>query len=259
MSKIDFRLADSARFMSVRRWRAGSEWHPRPHAHRFCELIVVLHGAERAIIDNKAYVCETGHALFYPPDSFHAEWQEGHALLEFYCIEFQWKDCPKDMPNLVRDRKGRLLELARWLNAESLTQYPGDSDYQELAGRMLVAELIRLAVSPSHEVVDRVSAFVRDHMQEPIALDDLAAWCKLNKFHLVRVFRSLTGLTPMEYVRSERLDTALRLLQETSLPLRSIAPRVGFSDEYHLSRLLKARFGQGARELRKQKAAEVEA
>lgn len=244
--------------MSVRRWRAGSEWHPRPHSHRFCELLVVLHGAELAIVDNKSYVCETGHALFYPPGSIHAEWQEGNALLEFYCVEFHWKDCPKDMPHLVRDRKGRLLELARWLNAESLTQYPGDSIYQELATRMLVAELIRLAVSPPQEVVERVSMFVRDHLQEPIALDDLAVWCNLNKFHLVRVFRSLTGLTPMEYVRSERLDTALRLLLETNLPLRSIAPRVGFSDEYHLSRLLKVRYGQGARELRKQKAAEVE-
>ena len=259
MSEIDIRLADSVEYLSVRRWKAGVEWHPRPHAHAFCEIIVVLHGAERAVIGGKPYVCDTGHVLFYPPGRLHEECQDGTALLEFYCIEFRWDDCPDDMPCLIQDRQGRVLELARWLIAENLAHYPGDSVYQGLIMRALVGELLRLTVSPSQEVVERVRVFVRDHLQEPMALDNLAAWCNLNKFHLVRVFRSLTGLTPMEYVRSVRLETALRLVLETNLPLHSIAPRVGFADEYHLSRLLKGRYGQGARELRKQmKDMEVE-
>ncbi len=75
----------------------------------------------------------------------------------------------------------------------------------------------------------------------------------VNKFHLSRVFRTRTGTTPMEYIRHARLDFAHRLLLETDLPLREIAPRTGFANEYHLSRLLKARYGRGARELRRGK------
>lgn len=252
MSNIDLRLADSAEFREVKRWRGGPEWHPRPHSHPFCELIVVIGGAERAVIGKKAYICETGEVLFYPPGHLHAEWQHGPTLLDFYCVEFDWPDCPRDFPHVLRDRQGRLMELARWLNADSLPMYEGCDSYRQFATRLLAGELLRLIVSPAIEVVDVIRKHVRENLCNPLSLDELALASGLNKFHLVRRFRTATGFTPMEYVRSVRLDTALRLLAETSLPLREIAPQVGFSDEYHLSRLLKARYGRGARELRRQ-------
>jgi len=256
LSDIDLDGAHTAKLIGVRRWRHGPEWHPKPHSHPFCEIIIVLQGAERARVNGKLFVCETGQVLLYPPGQVHEEWLHSGPTLEFYCVEFHWRACPKQMPSLIVDRQGRVRELARWLNNERLLVYAGDETYRNLLLRMLVGELVRLVVSPSQEVVDRVRAFVRENLKEEMGLDDLAASCGLNKYHLVRKFRHLTGLTPMEYVRSVRLETAHRLLMETSLPLREIAPCVGLGDEYHLSRLLKSRYGRGARELRRQMKAE---
>jgi len=252
LSGIDVQLGMSAVFLSAMRWLAGPEWHPRPHSHPFCEIIVPLRGTERANVDGMALHCETGHVLFYPPGKIHAEWQHGSALLEFYCVEFEWADCPREMPLLLQDRQGRVLELARWLESENFVRYQGEQEYRQMVLRTLVGELLRLVVNPSQEIVERVRRFVNEHLSEPLALDDLAAECRLNKFHLVRTFRALTGLTPMEYVRLVRLDTARHFILSTSLPLKDIAPRVGLADEYHLSRLLKSRYGRGAREMRKQ-------
>lgn len=252
MSEIDIGAAADVEFLSVARWRAGSEWHPRPHAHPFCEVIVVTQGRERARVAGKELVCDAGHVLVYPPGCRHEEWQLGTTRLEFYCVEFTWPRCPEQMPHLVHDRQGRILELARWLDSESVARYPGDGAYRRMVTRMLAAELLRLTMSPPKKVVEQVCGFVHEHLSEPLALDDLAGACGLNKFHLLRSFRSLTGLTPMEYVRMARLDTARRLLLATDLPLKEIAPRVGFANEYHLSRLLKARYGRGARDLRRQ-------
>lgn len=258
MSKIDLSLAESAEFVAAKRWRGGPEWHPRPHSHPFCEVIVVICGAERAVIGGKTYICEAGELLFNHAGELHAEWQHGSVMLEFYCIEFTWPACPRNIPHLIRDRQGRVLELARWLNAESLPNYAGNDSYRQFATRLLAGELLRLVVSPPAEIVDVVRRHVREHMPDPMSLDVLAEACGKNKFHLVRQFRTATGITPMEYVRSVRLDTALRLLTETSLTLREIAPRVGFADEYHLSRLLKARYGRGARELRRRMREEAQ-
>jgi AraC-like DNA-binding protein len=251
LSEIDLTFAESADFINVKRWRGGPEWHPRPHSHPFCEIVVVIGGAERAVIRGETYFCGVGEVLFYGPGDLHEEWQHGPTLLEFYCIEFEWADCPRDFPHVIRDRQGRLLELARWLNAESLPTFPGSNAYSQMVTRMLTGELIRLVVCPPLEFVDVIRMHVRENLHASLSLDSLAATCGMNKFHLVRQFRTATGLTPMEYVRAVRLDTALRLLMETTLPLREIAPLVGFANEYHLSRLLTARYGRGARALRK--------
>ncbi|MCL4691473.1 MAG: AraC family transcriptional regulator [Candidatus Hydrogenedentes bacterium] len=251
MSEIDLIRAESAGFVAAKRWRGGPEWHPRPHAHPFFEIIVVITGSERVEVDGDTYFGGTGEVVFYPPDTVHSEWQNGPTLLEFYCIEFDWPDYPGGFPYVIRDRQHRVLELSRWLNAESLPNYVGSDSYRQMITRMLAGELLRLVFSPSAEIVDVVRRYVRENLVDHLNLDMLAEACNLNKFHLVRQFRAITGLTPMEYVRSVRLDTAFRLITETELPLREIAPQVGFSDEYHLSRLLKHRYGRGARELRK--------
>lgn len=253
MSTIDIPPAQEPEFLSVRRWQAGAEWRPAAHAHAFCEIVVVVRGRERAVVANSTYICEPGHILFYPPHCIHEERQDGEVGLEFFCVEFEWPERPLHVPHLIHDRQGRVLELARWLIAEEHVAYESKERYLHLAARMLTGELLRLVDSPHQDAVGQVQAFIHEHLREPLTLDDLAACAHLNKFHLARIFRTRTGVTPMEYVRQARLDVALRLLLESDLPLREIAPRVGIADEYHLSRLLKARYGRGARELRRSK------
>lgn len=238
-------------FLSVRRWQAGVEWHPPAHSHTFCEIIVVLRGAHRAEIAGHRFIAESGQVLFYPPGCVHKECQHGEALLDFLCCDFEWFDRPYNVPHLIDDRQGRVREIVRWLVAEEFSSYSERATYQRQVTELLTGELRRLVAQPPDDMLSVVFRYIHKHLEKPISLDDLATCGSLNKFHLSRVFRAETGMTPMEYVRNARLDLAHRLLLETNLPLREIAPRVGIANEYHLSRLLKTRFGRGARELRK--------
>jgi transcriptional regulator GlxA family with amidase domain len=99
-------------------------------------------------------------------------------------------------------------------------------------------------------MVRTVLAFIREHLSEHFTLDDLAAQAKMSKFYFARAYRSLTGLSPMDHARLIRLEAARELLLSTNLPLKSIAPQVGFASEFHLSRLLRTRLGVGARQIR---------
>jgi len=251
LSRIDIACARSARYLEIRRWRGGPEWHPRPHAHPFCELIIVLSGAERVLLEETEVLCGVGEVLFYRPGVLHSEWQEGNTLLEFYCFEFEWPDCPRDFPHHIQDLDGRLLEMARWLNVDRFNNLGSVHMYREYLTRLLVGELVRLVANPRPKSIDILRKYVRENISAPLSLDVLAEACGMNKFYMTRHFRSATGLTPMEYVRLVRLDTAFRLIAETTLPLREIAARTGFASEYHLSRLIKQRYGRGAREIRR--------
>src|SRR6516165_2320791 len=77
-----------------------------------------------------------------------------------------------------------------------------------------------------HDAMDRIEAACR----EPLPLNDLARSVGLSPFHFLRVFRSVTGTTPHQYLIGARLRLALRMLLDTQRPVTEIAYDVGFQD-----------------------------
>ena len=114
----------------------------------------------------------------------------------------------------------------------------------------LLEQLDRLPAKDSNAMVAKVRTFVRNHMTEPLSVASLADVAGLSISHFARQYRDITGRTPMEDVRFIRVQEASRLIVRTHLPLHEIAPRVGISDAYHLSKLLKQLLGVGVKDLR---------
>lgn len=63
-----------------------------------------------------------------------------------------------------------------------------------------------------------------------LSLTTIAREARLSQFHLIRVFRTVTGATPMQFLTMIRMDAALRLLKDTKLPTAEIASAVGYGD-----------------------------
>lgn len=77
--------------------------------------------------------------------------------------------------------------------------------------------------------VERVIQTMRKQPAEPLSLDDLADLACLSPYHFTRVFRSITGIPPGEFLSALRLDTARRLLLTTSLHVTDICFEVGYT------------------------------
>jgi len=96
----------------------------------------------------------------------------------------------------------------------------------------LLERSISSAGAESREYTDKI-AFAVQHMNREYAaeqsLEDYAALCRMSKFHFLRVFRSITGMTPMEYRNRVRIEHAKELLEDTPLSVSEIGTRVGFS------------------------------
>ena len=91
-----------------------------------------------------------------------------------------------------------------------------------------------------HEIYRRVSDstdYLLSHYDEPLQLKQLADVACLAKFHYLRMFVAVHGITPMEYLRCKRVAVASRLLLAESAPLGVIARRVGIADRSTLLRL----------------------
>jgi AraC family transcriptional regulator len=81
----------------------------------------------------------------------------------------------------------------------------------------------------------RVADFVESHLESPLTVGDLAAVAGLSVFHFARVFKQSAGESPHVFVLRRRIERAKRLLSQSRLPLREIAPACGFSSQSHLT------------------------
>ncbi len=85
--------------------------------------------------------------------------------------------------------------------------------------------------------------FLNENYHREIAVASLAKMENLSCSRYRTVFRSRTGLSPMEYVTNLRIQNACKLLLQTDLSFKEIAVVVGYGDPLYFSRVFKKKVG----------------
>lgn len=89
----------------------------------------------------------------------------------------------------------------------------------------------------------RAKMFIDDHYHLDINLSDIADEALFSKFHFTRLFKSIYGKTPHQYLISVRIDHAKMLLQ-TSISIAVVCYKVGFGSVSSFSGLFRKIVGQ---------------
>lgn len=79
--------------------------------------------------------------------------------------------------------------------------------------------------------------------QNPRSLEKYAALCNLSKYHFSRIFKEVTGFSPIEYRNMVRFNHAKSLLENTSLTIREISSMLGFAKASFFSDAFKKSIG----------------
>jgi AraC family transcriptional regulator len=96
----------------------------------------------------------------------------------------------------------------------------------------------------------RVTDLIHSCYDRPLTIDELAAAAHWSRFHMMREFKAVHGISPYEYLQRRRTQTAARFLCSTELSVAEIAERTGFHERSTLVRRLRRSRGVGARALR---------
>lgn len=92
--------------------------------------------------------------------------------------------------------------------------------------------------------ISRVLQYLERHAGEALDLDRLARVAAMSKFHFLRVFKRVTGLTPHQFLLGIRLRRAAVLLLASPGAVSRIAYDAGFGDLSTFNTMFRARFGQ---------------
>lgn len=92
-------------------------------------------------------------------------------------------------------------------------------------------------------LIARSQAWIAEHYDEPTPVRRMAEISGLHERTFKRRFRKATGMTPIEYVLTLRLEEAKQMLEATDEAVEAIAEAVGYQDAAFFGRKFSARVG----------------
>jgi AraC-like DNA-binding protein len=87
-----------------------------------------------------------------------------------------------------------------------------------------------------YESVERVITVMRNQLDQPMTLHQMARIGFASPYHFSRTFREVTGVPPVQFLYALRLDQAKRLLTETQKKVIDICYEVGYTSVGTFSR-----------------------
>lgn len=98
--------------------------------------------------------------------------------------------------------------------------------------------------------IGRLRATIQQHLSNSeLSVEQIGEEMGLSRVQLYRKVKALTGQSPVELVRTARLQRGKRLLETTDMTIAEVAYDVGFSSPSYFTKCFKDEFGVSPREL----------
>jgi AraC-like DNA-binding protein len=226
-----------------------------PHFHRTYVVEVVEQGVDVLQCDQAVHSAPAGSIIICNPFEVHTGRPGGSRPLEyrsFYPSVELWagivrRKCGRDAwphfaqkvihdPELFEALRSAHIAIERWGGASARAAVESALAAAALRhGRLRPREQLRAAM---RDEVRRLCDHIDRSHHDTVTLDCLTRIANLSPFHLIRVFRRETGLTPHEYLVNIRVEHA-RALLAAGRPIAEAARSAGFFDQSHLTRHFK--------------------
>ncbi len=81
--------------------------------------------------------------------------------------------------------------------------------------------------------------YISKHLHEPLSVSDLSKKACMSESHFHKTFKEELGVTPIDYINSQRIKLAIRLLEDPSRKIKEIYLECGFENRSYFNRLFK--------------------
>lgn len=234
---------------------------PIAHSHEHAQLVFGLSGHLDFEVDGRGSQVRESSVMVLPYDAHHAcDSRDGSRCLvldvptEHWVLQSLGEHA--DASCRLLDQPARLaLDARQHQLVQWLARSPVDDPLIVQQGAvLLLASLNHPQEQPlagKRLPYAAFNAHIERHVAHPLQVADLARIADLSVPRLHARFVAECGQTPMDYIRSRRLQLALGLLRSTPLPIGEIAERVGYSSQSAFAAAMLREFGASPGALRR--------
>lgn len=98
--------------------------------------------------------------------------------------------------------------------------------------------------------VIRSIEFMERHISQQVSLDEISSAACVTSHHLIKLFKTALGTTPVKYLWKMRSQRAAEILRTTNLSISEVAYLVGYQSPFHFSRTFRIAHGRGPKAYR---------
>ncbi|MCW5935725.1 MAG: helix-turn-helix transcriptional regulator [Fimbriimonadaceae bacterium] len=220
------------------------EWIQPPMKH----LLIVYEHTGLAYHNNISLEFSPGTMILFPPGArgAHASVGNGklHTAFQFSLVEDSTDFHAVPVQTQLDDQ--RLKECGFLIHQVQQSHARGRAFIWSLLWS--IAEHQRLAGTDDKLVA--AERYVAQNLREPLRVDHVCQAVGVPYRSLARLFESEHGMGIQKYVAERRAREAVRLLSETSLPIKVVAARVGVPDAHQFNKLVRRSVGMSPRAVR---------
>jgi len=261
----------------------------KPHHHHYFELIYILQGEGKHIINGNQFEYKKGDLFLLNTDDQHTfktaiptelciidftgsfftfirsdEKRNYQSSGFFEQMEYIFNNQYRLKGNIVTNENDKQLTeilIERLLWEKEKNEYGKDEVCRNIV--FLLLQLITRCIH-THSIfpvkTKRAERVVRDiinyihqniYNKENIKIENIARRFYKSKDHISLYFKKQAGITLKDYILSYKLELAKTRLLYSDLPVASIASELDFADESHLNKLFKSKLGVTANAYRK--------
>lgn len=234
-------------------------WFNIQHSHDFCEILYVAGGAGEAILEEKKFRLAPGDLVVVNPGTLHEERSDAKAPLRLIFLAIRDFAVPGLPAGCLSQEKYRVLSCGEYqykmdIYLRELLQETSSQIefYQEisqgLVSALLVLVMRLIRINPEDEAAlsqecQKIKEYLDQNFTSPITLDSLSETVYISKHYLSHLFKEQTGVSPIKYLTSKRMEKACELLSETELPVSEVSKAVGYENPLYFSQVFKRVYG----------------
>jgi AraC-like DNA-binding protein len=244
--------------------KAAGHHRRRPAGFDQAILLYCLKGGGWCEMDGRRHTVRGGDLLVVPPEGPHAYGAHEANPWTIFWVHLAGNQIPDYLSELGATTSapvvplGDEFQLALLFNEVVKSLEQGFSFVHLLHASQAMAHLLALMIrhrevgetSGTVEKVARCIVHMSEHLDQPLRMAELAALASLSAAHFTELFKQQTGCSPRDYLHLLRIHRACQMLHSTVLPVKDIAARLGYQDQFHFSRQFKAFQGISPTEFR---------
>lgn len=223
----------------------------------FVEIMWCTQGCGEVILQEKRWTLSENDTFFYLPLEDHAF----HSLSDNWTLYWVCFNGPLAEAIMCSYRYPRCQHASESCPLALFEEFfyrkePTDPSASALLCSKTLELIARMSgnrpkrLHPDREV-DHVMNFIQKNLSNPdLSLDFVASALDISKSTLQKHFFRHTKISLGEYIRNERFQRAIALLQNTDLPIQEVAREVGYLLLPSFSRLIRRGTGRSPLELR---------